>query len=167
MPLRCLLALPGAGGECRLSRPDNDTPSSPERGSERPAGPDPPGSWTARDVERWVVIPMRLLRESPLQILPGNVHRPTGKDMQPTHFDILAFARTVLGSHSEDLLAIVTWARIKAGDGDPDASIADWCREKGWFERTFYRRKDRAVARIVEAKNRADRDRWPAGGAGT
>jgi hypothetical protein len=117
---------------------------------------DSPGSWTARDVERWLVIPMRLLYDGPLVVLPGNVHRPTLPNAQPSHFDILAFARTVLGAGTPELLAIVTWARIKARAGDPDSSIASWCREMGWRERTFYRRKDRALARVAQAKNVTD-----------
>lgn len=102
---------------------------------------------------------MRLLLEGPLVVLPGNVHRPTLEHAQPAHFDILAFARAVLGAGTPELLAIVTWARIRARAGDPDSSIASWCREMGWQERTFYRRKDRALSRVAEAKNKTDRDK--------
>lgn len=139
---------------------DEDDPGrgAGEEATVSPGRSEAPGSWTARDVERWLVIPMRLLLEGPLVVLPGNMHRPIGPDLQPAHFDILAFARTVLGAGTPELLAIVTWARIKARAGDPDSSIAFWCREMGWRERTFYRRKDRALARVAQAKNAADRN---------
>ncbi|WP_298967711.1 hypothetical protein [uncultured Methylobacterium sp.] len=98
---------------------------------------------------------MRLLREAPLMVLPGNRHASFAANVPEATFDILAFARTVLHrDHPEELLAVVTWARLRSGQGeDLDDSIRAWCREKGWLERTFHRRKDRACERIAAAKN--------------
>ena len=82
--------------------------------------------------------------------------RKADPNKQDAHFDILAFARTVLGKGTPELLAVTTWARIMAAGGHAESSIAEWCREMGWNERTFYHRFNRAVDRIVEAKNRID-----------
>ncbi len=125
-------------------------------------GPDPPfvsrEPWVRADVTRWLVIPMRLLREDDggIMVLSGNAHLATDPNKQDAHFDILAFARTVLGKGTPELLAVTTWARIMAAGGHAESSIAEWCREMGWNERTFYHRFNRAVDRIVEAKNRID-----------
>lgn len=123
---------------------------------EHPKGLDPPGGWTARDIERWLIIPMRALRETVIMAGAGNTLASVDPNRPSATFDILAFARTVLGTGSTELLAVTAWARIKAGLGDPDASIAEWCRLKGWEERTFHRRRIRACQKIAEAKNRAD-----------
>lgn len=126
----------------------------------QPAGPEPPAHsgdpWTDADVKRWLVIPMRMLRDQGVMAGAGNALIPTGRDTPQATFDILAFARTVLGKGSDELIAVVTWARIMAAGGHAETSIAEWCTETGWKERSFYNRLNRGVARIVEAKNRVD-----------
>lgn len=131
-----------------------------------PAGLAPPAPWTVRDVERWLVIPMRSLRETALIASAGNALIAVNPNQPSATFDILAFARTVLGKGSDDLLAVVTWARIMAAGGCADASIAEWCREKGrgWSPATFHRRRKRACDRITQAKNAADLENFYAQG---
>ncbi len=125
-----------------------------------PPVPAPPARsgdpWTDADVKRWLVIPMRMLREQGLMAGAGDALIPTNRDTPQATFDILAFARTVLGKGSDELRAVTTWARIMAEGGDTETSIAEWCRGWGWKERSFYRRLNRGIARIVEAKNRVD-----------
>ena len=111
--------------------------------------------WSRRDVERWLITPMRLLQDG-LVALPGNTLESIDPDRPNATFDILAFARTVLGKETPELIAVVNWARIMAAGGNADASIAEWCVLWGWKERTFYRRLGRGMERIVAAKNRAD-----------
>ncbi|MGY2052395.1 hypothetical protein [Methylobacterium sp. JK268] len=132
----------GGGGE----------PPSPQAVA---AGPDPP-RWTARDIERWVIIPFRLLRETAIMAGPGNALHSVDRNRPSASFDILAFARTVL-SDRDELLALLTYARIRAAGGDAETSIAEWCREKDWQRRTFDRRWKRACERIAKAKDEADR----------
>ncbi|MGU3540018.1 hypothetical protein [Methylobacterium sp. A54F] len=98
---------------------------------------------------------MRQLRDGPILATPGNALQPTNPDHPAATFDILAFARTVLGKGTPELLAVTTWARMMAA-GDFDASIAQWCRDKGRPERTFHRRRVRACEVIAIAKNRTD-----------
>ena len=98
---------------------------------------------------------MRLLQDG-LVALPGNALESIDPDRPNATFDILAFARTVLGKETPELIAVVNWARIMAADGNAEASIAEWCVLWGWKERTFYRRLGRGMERIVAAKNRAD-----------
>ncbi|ACL63189.1 hypothetical protein [Methylobacterium nodulans] len=57
----------------------------------------------------------------------------------------------------DELLALKTYARIRAAGGDAEASIAEWCRLKGWQESTFHRRRVRACEKLAVAKNAADR----------
>ena len=116
-------------------------------------GPDPP--WTDADTERWLVVPMRILREQGIIAAPGNRLVPFGGETPEATFDILAFARTVLGQGTHELRAVMTWARISAEGGHGEASIAEWCRGFGWKERTFYRRLRRGIAKITAEKNRA------------
>jgi len=126
----------------------------------RNQGPDPPEPWTIKDVERWLLTPMRELRQGhSLVINPGNVLAPVEPDRPSATFDILAFARTVLGKGSDELTAVITWARIRAEDRDIDASIAEWCLAWGWSERSFHRRRKRGCERIAAAKTRADREK--------
>lgn len=122
------------------------------------SGPDPPARepWTVADIERWLIMPMRQLRETSIFAGANNALYSADPSRPSATFDIIAFARTVLGKGSEELLTVTTWARIMAGGGDPDTSIAAWCREKGWQERTFHRRRRRACARITAEKNRVD-----------
>lgn len=125
-------------------------------------GPDPPhrsgDPWTRADVERWIVMPMKILREQGVMAAPGNTLMPFAADTPAATFDMLAFARTVLGKGTPELLAVMTWARIKAAGGNVEASIAEWCREKGpgWSRATFDRRRIKACDRIAAAKNEAD-----------
>lgn len=128
---------------------------------DRIAGPDPPTrleTWGVKDVERWLIMPMRQLRDTAILVTPANALVPVDPNRPSATFDILAFARTVLGKGTPELLAVMTWARIKAAGGNADASIAEWCRLKGegWTERTFHRRRLRACQRIADAKNLAD-----------
>ncbi|ACL63181.1 hypothetical protein [Methylobacterium nodulans] len=122
--------------------------------AEPPEPADPLPAWTAKDIERWVIIPMRLLRESAVATRPGNALRSTDLEQPSASFDILAFAHTVL-TDKDEFLALTTYARIRAAGGDAEASIAEWCREKGWQERTFHRRRVRACERLAAAKNAA------------
>lgn len=131
---------------------------NPERfeGRERSTRPEP---WGVKDVEYWLIMPMRqIMMGTPLLVTADNALVPTNPDQLKETFNILAFARTVLGKSNPELLAVTTWARIKAADGNADASIAEWCRLKGegWTERTFHRRRLRACQRIAAAKNAAD-----------
>lgn len=99
-------------------------------------------------------MPMRILREDGIMTAPGNRLVPFGGDTPAATFDILSFARTVLGKGTDELRAVMTWARITAEGGHGEASIAEWCQGYGWKERTFYRRLDRGIAKITAAKNR-------------
>lgn len=119
-------------------------------------GPDP---WTAADVERWLLVPMRQLQSGAIQLHPGNALRPVDPHQPPSSYDILAFARTVLGKGSDELRAVVTWARITA-QGGGGSSIAEWCRLAGWDERTFHRRRRRACEKIAAAKNSEELRRY-------
>lgn len=126
-------------------------------------GPDPPqrsgDPWTSADVKRWLIMPMKILCQQGILAGAGNGLSSTSNDTPSATFDIMAFARTVLGGRDNpEHVAVMTWARIMAAGGHAESSIAEWCREKGgkWTERTFYRRLDRGIARIVEAKNRVD-----------
>ena len=134
--------------------------------------PDPPPNdrdWDTKAVEYWLLAPMRRLRDGvDIFAAPGNRLKAGDASLASAPFDILAFARTVLGQGSLELKAVITWARIRADGGDIEASIAEWCREagQGWSERTFHRRRKRACERIAAAKNRAD-DENSKGGAQT
>lgn len=120
------------------------------------APPSPvPEPWSRRDIERWLITPMRLLQDG-IVALPGNTLEAIDPDRPNSTFDILAFARTVLGKDTPELRAVTTWARIMAAGGNADASIREWCGLWGWKERSFYRRLKRGIDRIVEAKNHAD-----------
>ncbi|WP_066922970.1 hypothetical protein [Methylobacterium sp. CCH5-D2] len=101
---------------------------------------------------------MRALRETALIASAGNALIAVNPNQPSSTFDILAFARTVLGKGSDDLLAVVTWARIMAEGGRAEGSIAEWCSRKGdrWSPATFHRRRKRACERITAAKNAAD-----------
>lgn len=125
----------------------------------RPEGPDPPPPWTIKDVERWLLTPMRELKQGhSIFCAPGEALIPVEPNRPSATFDILAFARTVLGKGSDELRAVTIWSRIRADGGDIEASIAEWCREMGWDERTFHRRRKRGCERIAAAKTRADRE---------
>ncbi len=130
--------------------------SEPPGAAQGTSGPDPPSGWTARDVERWIIIPLRLLRETAVVTGPGGALVSADLDRPSATFDIVAFAETVLGRGSDEHRALITWARIKAGGGDWDASVAQWCRDMGWTRRTFDRRRVRACERIAAAKGEAD-----------
>gem|GEM_PF-2649940 len=110
-------------------------------------------------MERWLLTPMRELRQG-LAILakPGNALSPVDVNRPSATFDILAFARTVLGKGTDELTAVITWSRIRADGGDIEASIAEWCLTCGWSERTFHRRRKRGCERIAAAKTRVDRE---------
>ncbi|ACL59131.1 conserved hypothetical protein [Methylobacterium nodulans ORS 2060] len=122
--------------------------------AEPPERADPLPAWTAKDIERWVIIPLRLLRESAIATGPGAALLSADLERPGASFDILGLARTVL-TDKDELLALKTYARIRAAGGDAEASIAEWCREKGWNERTFHRRRVRACERLAAAKNAA------------
>ncbi len=109
-----------------------------------------------RDIERWLITPMRALRETSIVALPGNALEAVASSRSNATFDSLAFARAVLGKDTPELRAVTTWARIMAADGNAEASIAEWCVLFGWKERTFYRRLGRGLDRLVTAKNEAD-----------
>ncbi|GJD92901.1 hypothetical protein [Methylobacterium iners] len=79
-----------------------------------------------------------------------------GSNVPSATFDIVAFAVTVLGPKSDELRALLIWARTKATRGDIGGSIAQFCAEKRWPRSTFEDRRRRASERIAEAKNRAD-----------
>ncbi|ACL58156.1 hypothetical protein [Methylobacterium nodulans] len=100
------------------------------------------------------MIPTRLLRETSIVTGLGDALLSAAPDRPSASFDILAFAHTVL-TDKDEFLALTTYARIRAAGGDAEASIAEWCREKGWQERTFHRRRVRACERLAAAKNAA------------
>ncbi|GJE29751.1 hypothetical protein [Methylobacterium organophilum] len=97
---------------------------------------------------------MRILRVDGVIAGPGNTLVPMmGAQTPQATFDIIAFARTVLGKGTPELLAVMTWARIVSANGHADSSIAEWCKLYGWKERTFHRRRRRGIAKITAAKN--------------
>lgn len=120
------------------------------------SGPEPAAPLNRRDIERWLINPMRALRETSLVALPGDALEVVSSNRPNATFDSLAFARVVLGKNTPELRAVTTWARIMAADGNAEASIAEWCALWGWKERTFYHRLKRGLDRIVKAKNQAD-----------
>ena len=125
----------------------------------RPEGLDQPEPWTIKDVERWLLHPMRELKQGLVLVAnPGNALTSADPNRPSATFVILAFARTVLGKGSDELTAVTTWSRIRAEGGDIEASIAEWCTAWGWSERTFHRRRKRGCERIAAAKTHADRE---------
>lgn len=127
-----------------------------DTGRRSPPGIEHPAPLTRADIERWLIAPMRALRDTSIVALPGNALEPVASSRPSATFDSLAFARTVLGKDTPELRAVTTWARIMAADGHAEASIAEWCALFGWKERTFYHRLRRGLDRIVKAKNHAD-----------
>ncbi|WP_267422669.1 hypothetical protein [Methylobacterium sp. GC_Met_2] len=121
--------------------------------------------WDARAVEYWLLSPMRRLRDG-VDILaaPGNRLMAADSSIASAPFDILAFARTVLGEDTPELKAVITWARIRADGRDIEASIAEWCDAWGWNERTFHLRRKRACEKIAKAKNSVDHENRKRGG---
>jgi hypothetical protein len=72
------------------------------------------------------------------------------RDITPLEF-IQLTARYI--PRRADRLAVLTWARAKAGIGAP--AVAEACRELGWPKSTFERRR-RAAAAIIAAGLNAD-----------
>lgn len=92
-------------------------------------------------------------------VLPGNRHVLIAPNTPPSTADILAFARRTLAPWPDERRALIQWAWLATGSSSEfEDSVRAWCREVGWHERTFYRRKERALVRVAAAKNRADRD---------
>ncbi len=82
--------------------------------SPRPEGPDPPEPWTIKVGERWLLTPMRDVREGLAFVAhPGNALAPVDLDRPSATFDILAFARTVLGKGIEEVTAVITRSRLQ------------------------------------------------------
>jgi hypothetical protein len=55
-----------------------------------------------------------LQRGHAIFVAPGNTLKPVDPNRPSATFDILAFARTVLGKGSDELCAVTTWSRIRA-----------------------------------------------------
>lgn len=114
-------------------------------------------SWTAGDVEVWLVAAFRAMpyagvfapsaRASTLRTAAGETPSAT--------FDILAFSGTVLGERSPERRALLFWARLRATRGEMGESVAEFCREMRWPRSTFELRRRRACERVAAAKNAA------------
>ncbi len=94
-----------------------------------------------------------------MMVLPGNQHVLMAPNTPPSTANILAFARKTLAPWPEERRALIQWAWFATGNSDDfEDSVRAWCQAANWHERTFYRRKERALIRVAAAKNRADRD---------
>lgn len=90
--------------------------------------------WTARDVERWLVLAYRL----------------DARETSPGARAAISWVPLYVWSN-DHRVSLHTWAWAKAGGH----RISEVCRERGWSRATFDRHRAAAVEQIVRGLNRA------------
>jgi hypothetical protein len=113
--------------------------------------------WTPHDVELWLVAAFGALPGSAVQAQDGGLRAAAGSQINPAHFDWIAFSATVLGRASRERLAVLTWARLEAGRRSGfrgGGSVSQFCGEMGWTRHVFMARRDAALARLARARSR-------------
>ncbi|MET3483140.1 hypothetical protein [Methylobacterium sp. 1973] len=120
---------------------------------------------TCADVERWLVAAFMAFTGAGIFSVRTNRLQPNDPEEMRATFDWIVFSAEILGTNSNERIALLTWARAKARrrikrhrrlrllKDVPGGSITDHCREFGIWRRTFDRRRKRACERLAEAWN--------------
>lgn len=115
--------------------------------------------WTVALLEERLVQAFREFPSEPIYSARLNAFEPTaatkgdgaGWLLRLKGFQLIAVTAILLGRESPERLALLTWARVRAGMAGE--SVGSFCRLQAWSRQTFDNRRRAAAKAVVDGIN--------------